>query len=402
MSAADIADQGWNLLAGDLPLPVMALREDAMRVNVDAMTRFCEQHGVELAPHGKTTGSPELWRWQMDSGAWAITAATIFQAQAMFTAGVTRVLIANEVVDAGALRWIAQTLDAHPGFELSCLVDSTLGVEIMETVLAAAGASRRLDVLVELGLRGGRAGCRSRDQAIAVARAAAAAPHLRLVGVEGYEGIVDTDTPDFGVAAVDAMLGDLAALVGDIDRLGVLDGIETMLVTAGGSVFFDRVTDVLGSLTGLSRPSRLVLRSGCYITHDHGHYHHVSPFDGRRREGPALVRPAIEVWGDVLSRPEPDLAIAGFGRRDVPYDLELPVVTGIRPRGEAVREVSGGLVVTALNDQHAYIKLEGASLNVGDQVIVGISHPCTAFDKWRLIPVVNENRDVVGAVQTIF
>jgi D-serine deaminase-like pyridoxal phosphate-dependent protein len=63
---------------------------------------------------------------------------------------------------------------------------------------------------------------------------------------------------------------------------------------------------------------RVVLRSGCYLTHDDGLYARASPL-------PEL-RPALELWARVLSCPEPGLAIAGFGKRDAPYDIDLPVI----------------------------------------------------------------------------
>jgi len=35
-------------------------------------------------------------------------------------------------------------------------------------------------------------------------------------------------------------------------------------------------------------------------------------------------------------------------------------------------------------------------------VCLGISHPCTAFDKWQLIPVVDEEYRIVDVVRTFF
>ena len=61
------------------------------------------------------------------------------------------------------------------------------------------------------------------------------------------------------------------------------------------------------------------------------------------------------------------------------------------PAGET-REAGGLLTVVELNDQHAYARIEpGLTIDVGDRVRCGMSHPCTAFDKWRHIPVLDED-----------
>jgi D-serine deaminase-like pyridoxal phosphate-dependent protein len=135
-----------------------------------------------------------------------------------------------------------------------------------------------------------------------------------------------------------------------------------------------------------------VLRSGCYLTHDDGLYHRVSPL--------GELRPALELWARVLSCPEPGLAIAGFGKRDAPYDFDLPVVREVRRDGGA--PAVDGLRVEALNDQHAFLRDADGVLRVGDVLVCGISHPCTAFDKWSLIPVLDERDTVVDAIRTLF
>ena len=111
----------------------------------------------------------------------------------------------------------------------------------------------------------------------------------------------------------------------------------------------------------------------------------------------------MEVWGAVLSLPEPGLALLGFGKRDVSYDLGLPLPRLVKSGTEAVRRVRGEASIFALNDQHAYMRLAAEEdLRVGDLVGCGISHPCTAFDKWRLIPVVDDEYRVLDAVLTYF
>jgi D-serine deaminase-like pyridoxal phosphate-dependent protein len=235
-----------------------------------------------------------------------------------------------------------------------------------------------------------------------VAAAVAGAPSLVLAGVEGYEGVIGGPSMDEALAAVDRFLAEVRALAEELDRRGAFDGVEEILVTAGGSAWFDRVVAELGGPWSLSAPVRVVVRAGSYVTHDSGLYASVSPLDGRSAGGDRLEQ-AFEAWGVVLSTPEPGLAIVGFGKRDVPYDLDLPNPVAVRRRGGGLEPLRDGTVrVEALNDQHAFVRLDGERLAVGDWLGCGITHPCTAFDKWRLIPVVDERYEVVDAVETAF
>lgn len=386
-----VGEQGWNLLTGDLPLPVLVLKERALAHNVDLVARWCAEHEVLHAPHGKTMMAPQLAERQLEAGAWAVTVAHAAQARAYRAFGVRRILLANELVDAASLRWLMDELAADPGFDFYCLVDSVAGVELMTAALA--GAERRVQVLVEAGFEGGRTGCRSTAEALAVARAVWASPVLTLVGVEGYEGIIGGDRSEDSLTAVDAFLRHVRAVALELSRAGLFDERERVLVSAGGSAYFDRVVDLLGG-EWLDRPIDLVVRAGGYLTHDEGLYVGVSPLA-------AELVPALEAWGVVLSRPEAELALVGLGKRDVSHDVDLPLPRLAHSRS-GLRPVER-MAVTALNDQHAYVRVPADDpLAVGDLLGCGISHPCTAFDKWRLIPVVDERYAVIGAVATFF
>lgn len=392
-----LASQEWNLLAGDLLLPAVVLRETALEHNVRLMADFCAARGVSLAPHGKTTMAPQIFARQLAAGAWGMTAATISQVRAYRAWGVRRVVMANELVQPAALAWLAGELDGDPDFSFLCLVDSLAGVERMTRALGAVGARRPVPVLVELGAPGTRAGARTLEDALAVARAVLASPALELAGVEGYEGTIGGERSPETLARVDAFLERLASLARLLGREGAFAGRDELVVTAGGSAFFDKVVERLAALDGAGPPVRLVLRSGCYVTHDHGMYAALSPLasaDG--------LRPALELWGEVLSLPEPDLVIVGLGKRDASYDVDLPVpLVSARDGGQPV-PLEGRAVVTQLNDQHAYLRVPGATLAIGDLVGCGISHPCTTFDKWRVIPTIDDSYNVTGGIRTFF
>lgn len=387
-----VGRMGWNLLRGDLPLPALVLKESALVHNIALMARWCEDRRILHAPHGKTTMAPQLFNRQLDAGAWGITAATASQARVYRAFGVERVLLANELVEPAALRWLAEELAAAPEFDFYCLVDSLQQVEAMADALSAS--ERPVQVLLEVGFEGGRTGCRTAAEAADVAAAVARFPGMELVGTEGYEGTIAADRSDASLAAVDAFLRQLRETTVELERAGAFAGRERVIVSAGGSAYFDRVVDVLGADWPFEQAVDLVIRAGGYITHDVGLYERTSPLAEE-------LRPALEAWGAVLSRPELDLALVGLGKRDVSHDLDLPRPQLVRDR-DGLREATD-MGVTALNDQHAYLRVPpGGALAVGDLIGCGISHPCTAFDKWRLIPVVDDDYTVIDAVATFF
>ncbi|MBI3212837.1 MAG: alanine racemase [Mycobacterium sp.] len=371
-------------LFDDGPLgPICVLREDALEHNLATMAAWCSHHDVGLAPHGKTHMAPQLYARQLAAGACAVTVATISQLRSYRAFGVQRAILANELVDPAGLRWLATELDADPDFDVVCWVDSVRGVQLMADALTAAGAKRQLQVCVEVGAAGGRTGARTDADIDTVAAAAAACPRLRLVGVAGYEGALGHDISAAGRSPVWAYLESVRAAV---LRLAGRFESDEVLVTAGGSTHFDLVAEVLAADWPTSLPVRTVLRSGCYLTHDDGLYARTSPLRGQG------LRPALSVWAQVCSTPEPGLALLTMGRRDVSFDQDLPVP----------RELPSA-TVTALNDQHAFLRLEaGAGVRVGDWVEFGVSHPCTVFDKWPMIPVLDADNRVRALVRTFF
>jgi len=398
-----VGSRSWNVLSGEFMLPVMVLKDSALRNNSKLMASYCKRHEVLLAPHGKTTMAPQLVKRQLDDGAWAVTAATMSQVRVWRAFGVDRIILANELVEPSSARWVANELAADPAFEFYCLVDSVAEVHLLESALGGSELDRRLQVLLEVGPEGGRTGCRTHEQALEVGRAVAGSNGLALAGVEAFEGVIHAESLGGTLAAVDRFLEDMRDLIIELDAADLFAQVPDVIVTAGGSAFPDRVVAGLGSPWELSRPVRLVLRSGCYLTHDAVHYRALSPFGGRIPEtGP--LEEALEVWGAVLSLPEPGLAIIGFGKRDVSYDLELPVPRFVKTTGpQPPRPLRVEASIYALNDQHAFMRVGAdANLKVGDLVGCGISHPCTAFDKWRLIPVVDEGYRVLDAVLTYF
>jgi D-serine deaminase-like pyridoxal phosphate-dependent protein len=362
-----------GLLGRRVPLdgftsPVAALLGPALAANLDRYARFCAERGLDFAPHLKTTMAPQLAAEQARRGAWGFTVATVAQARVLRAFGARRILIAHAVVDPAAVRWLAAEQE-HA--EIACWVDSPSTVDTL--------AGQRIPVYVELGATGGRGGARGVAAAVEVVRAVRATPGLTFAGVCGYEGTYGSDRSPASVDGVRTFLRDLVRLARTVDA---------PTVTAGGSAYPDVVAQ---ELAGLPAGVRKVLRSGAYVAHDHGHYAHLSPFP---------LRPALRLWAVVGSVPEPGLALLNLGKRDASFDLDLPVPLSVLRDGEPVP--LAGVSVTALNDQHAYLSDPGGQLRVGDWVECGISHPCTTFDRWTALPLVDAGGRVTDLIRTFF
>ncbi|TXS56665.1 amino acid deaminase [Streptomyces sp. t39] len=396
LTVGELASARRDLFTGGFTTPVLALSAESLEHNLALLETYAERHGLAFAPHGKTSMSPQLFARQLERGAWGITAAVPHQVRVYRAYGISRIFLANEVVDAAALRWIAAELDADPGFRLVVYVDSVRGVELMDEALR--GVSRPLDVVVELGAGdGARTGVRTEAGCAAVADAVAAAGTLRLVGVAGYEG----EVPQADGDSVRAWLRRLVALAAAFDAEGRFARTDQIVISAGGSAWFDAVADVFEEIPPLSAPVLKLLRSGAYVSHDDGHYRHLTPFNRVPAEG--ALRPAFRLWAQVVSRPSPEQAFLNAGKRDAAYDLDLPTAQAVRDARTGAVRPADGITVTGLSDQHAWVRTDAdAELEVGDWVGLGLSHPCTSFDKWQLIPVVEEDGTVTDFIRTFF
>ncbi|OUC95230.1 amino acid deaminase [Streptomyces swartbergensis] len=394
LTVGELAAQRRNLFTGGFTTPLLALSAERLEHNLRLMETYADRHGLAFAPHGKTSMAPQLFQRQIEHGAWGITLAVPHQVRVARAFGTRRVFLANELVDAAALRWISAELDADPEFRFVAYVDSVRGVELMDAALS--GARRPLDVVVELAAgEGARTGLRTEAECAAVADAVAGTRTLRLVGVAGYEGEVPKADPE----RVTAWLRRLVALAADFDKAGRFSGVDEIIVSAGGSAWFDAVAEVFAEIPELSLPVLKLLRSGAYVSHDDGHYRKLTPFNRVPEEG--ALEPAFRLWTQVVSRPCAEQAFVNAGKRDAAYDLDLPFAQVIRRDG--AERPATGVSVTALSDQHAWLSTTPeADLEVGDWVGLGLSHPCTSFDKWPLIPVAEADGTVVDYVRTFF
>jgi D-serine dehydratase len=398
LGVTDVAQLNWNLLREDLSLPAAVLYEDKLQHNLRWMQQFIAAYGVQLAPHGKTTMAPKLFERQLQAGAWGITLATAHQTQVAYAHGVRRILMANQLVGKANCAIIARLL-RDPAFEFYCLIDSA--DQVAQLGAYFAGKGHRLRVLLEVGVAGGRAGIRDEEQLQSVLVALGEwSESVALCGVEIYEGVLDDE------ASIRAFLDRAVALTRKLAAEKQFQRVPALL-SGAGSAWYDVVAEVF-TAAGFGDAVEIVLRPGCYLTHDLGAYCEAqtkiserNPIAHRMNSG--LV-PALHIWAYVQSIPEPEKAIIGMGRRDAAFDSGLPVpALHFRPGGATPTAAPAHWTVTKMMDQHAYLHIAAEDdLRVGDMIGFDICHPCLTFDKWRRLPVLNAQYQVIDLVQTYF
>ncbi|PBP90216.1 amino acid deaminase [Pseudomonas syringae] len=389
--------QPGDSLVSDVSLPALVIHNQALQHNIRWMQQFVSDSGAELAPHGKTSMVPALFRRQLDAGAWGMTLATAVQTQAAYAHGVRRVLMANQLVGAPNMAIVADML-ADPMFEFHCMVDHPDNVTALGEFFAARGL--RLNVMIEYGVPGGRCACRSEEQVLALADAVLAQPALALTGIEGYEGVIHGDHAIQGIKAFAASLVRLAV---DLQDKGAF-ALDRPIVTASGSAWYDLIAEAFDAQSVRER-FLSVLRPGSYVVHDHGIYKDAQccVLD-RRAELSEALRPALEVWAHVQSLPEPGFAVIAMGKRDVAYDAGLPnPLLRYKPGVQSAGDDVSACKVTAVMDQHAFMTVApGCELKVGDIISFGTSHPCLTFDKWRSGCLVDNDLHVIESFSTYF
>ncbi|MEW9572962.1 amino acid deaminase [Rhodanobacter sp. Si-c] len=381
-------------LLEDVSLPAAVIFDAELANNIAWMQRFADGHGAQLAPHGKTTMTPALFRRQLDAGAWGVTLATATQCAVAFEHGATRLLMANQLVGAPNMAIVAGLIER--GADYCCVVDSVANVEALDRFFGARDLT--LNVLIELGVPGGRCGVRDESALAALVDAIAAAPAVALCGIEGYEGLIG------GEHAVDRVRAYARQLVATLRRLMDAGAFADRkpIVTAAGSQWFDLIAEAFDQAE-LREHCTPVLRPGCYVVHDHRSYRDaLAEVKARHPELEGNLQPALAVFAHVQSLPEPGLAVVAMGKRDISCDPDLPIPLQRHRPGEPAHPLRH-CTVRKVMDQHTMLVIpEDADLRIGDIVSFGASHPCLTFDKWRQVLRVDDGLRVLETMPTFF
>ena len=373
-----------NLFTANFQFPIMVLKESAVKNNIAQMMSFCNSVDAQLAPHVKTTMSPQLAQMQVAAGATALTVANFWQGRIFLKHGFKNLIIANEVLDPTAIAEIAK-INKQKQAEIIFYVDSILALEIIQKHTPSEGEQ---NLFIEIGTENGRGGVRELSLVEQLAQRIRTDKRLNLIGVTGFEGAVpDAARGRRGEKKISKFCQKIVAAA---ELAYPYKSDQPFVISAGGSAYFDIVARELNKF---EKPRRLLLRSGGYITHDHKYYEEIYPFALSDRS----FKPAIEVWAQVISKPEKDFGVLNLGKRDIGNDLHNPIP--IKSYDGQVKSFSA--VIEKLNDQHGYLRGK-QEFSLAQLIGLGISHPCTTFDKWGLIPLVNDDYDLIDCLQTFF
>ncbi|HEJ7644432.1 amino acid deaminase [Klebsiella oxytoca] len=384
-----------NLLAEEVCLPAALLKKTALENNIAWMQRYADARGVSLAPHGKTTMTPWIFQAQQRAGAWGIGVGSAWQASAAMASGVERVLMVNQLVGRANMQAVSRLKAHYRTAEFICCIDSLANARALSTFFDER--RQTLDVLIELGVAGGRCGCRSVEDALALAQAAAELPGLRLRGLELYEGVLHGDDPQ---PQVEALLRQAADLACRMEHL--VEG--EFVLTGAGTVWYDVVCNIWLAAKKPAR-CRIVIRPGCYITHDRGIYDIAQKAlvarDPIACDLSGDLTSALELMAMVQSVPEADRAVVNFGKRDCAFDAGLPQPVARYRNGAQLS--AEGIESVGIMDQHCMLRLApGSDMQVGDILVFGTSHPCLTFDKWKTLLLVDEQYNVLEELDTLF
>lgn len=392
-----IGQPPFRLAYDEVALPAAVVRSSALANNLNWMQTFADRHDVKLCPHGKTTMTPAFFQQQLQHGAWGITVATVAQAQVAALAGAKNIIMANQLVGQTNMLLVADLIQTHD-VNFYCCVDSKLNVSALEQTFSAQDLS--LNVMIEFGIPGGRCGCRSETEVLELAAFIDQHPHLKLTGIEVYEGVIHGENAE---EQIRQFLGSTLELASDLLREGLIT--DKPIISGAGSAWYDVVAECFAH----NATCCAVIRPGCYAIHDTGIYLDAqSKVMDRANQNSGLacdiggdLESALELWAHIISRPEPTKLVAGFGKRDVAFDAGLPIPERAYRNGQSLNLEHA--VTTAVMDQHAFIEVTAeCELQVGDIVVFSTSHPCLTFDKWRSIAVSDDNDQVTHWVKTHF
>ena len=397
-SACIVAGSAPNVFKEQISLPALLLKQQAALHNIDWMQRFANHSKVLLAPHAKTSMTPWLLQAQLAAGAWGLTVATPYQAYIAAEAGARRIILANQLVGAANIEIISSLLAA--GIEIFVFVDNADNAITLSQ--AFAGRNQLLPVLIELGGVAGRCGCRDNQQALALAQQIAPLPGLALAGISFYEGAVAHDDNSNNIKR---FIQQAAALAKALFRQQLLQ-YEQMVLSGAGSAWYDIVAQELNRAT-LPDDMLVVLRPGCYVSHDHGIYQQAQLLVQQRcslanRLGPPLQN-ALEIAAYIQSLPEDGLAIIACGKRDVAFDAGLPAVVAVYRAGSILTTLATPSSTFRIMDQHCFWHYPPQlKPQVGDIVLLVTSHPCLTFDKWRSLWLTDNNYNLLQQLPTFF
>ncbi|MDN4502849.1 amino acid deaminase [Alteromonadaceae bacterium BrNp21-10] len=396
----DLANENWHILAEDVSLPIAVLQQSALDNNLQWMADYADKMGVKLAPHGKTSMAPSLFKAQIASGAWAMSLATAPQVAAACENGIQRVVMANQLVGKRNLEIIAALIRQYQ-LEFYCFVDSIDNANALNDFFQPQQLT--LNVLIEVGVSGGRCGVRNPQQAMQLAEHIQQLAAINLSGIAFYEGVIKSENTALAITEFVESIKQLALCM----EQQQLFAEGKIIISGAGSAWYDIVAETLDA-PALSERFQIVLRPGCYLIHDTGIYQHAQQQLRQRSTLACDIQgdliSSLTLWAYVQSVPELGMAIIGMGKRDAAFDAGLPTPElFFRPGNPQPVAVDKQWQLTKIMDQHAMLSLPADSdIQPGDMLSFSTSHPCLTLDKWRTLAIADEQWRITQLIDTQF
>jgi 3-hydroxy-D-aspartate aldolase len=293
----------------EVQTPCLVLELDALERNIRRMGDYARTHGMRHRSHGKMHKSVDVQKLQQSlGGAVGICCQKVSEAEVFARGGITDILVSNQVRDPVKIDRLAR-LPLLGARILVCLDD-------VDNVAALSAAAARhgtvLECLVEIDCGAGRCGVVDADAALAIARAAAAAPGLRFAGLQAYQGAMQHLTEwTERKARLDAATRQVSAIAEALRAAG----LPAALVTGGGtgSYPFETASGVWNEL-----------QCGSYAFMD-ADYGRIRDAEGRRLDEGEFEN-ALFILTSVMSHVKPGIAICDAGLKAQSLDSGLPRV----------------------------------------------------------------------------
>lgn len=410
----DIPNKKWNILKQDIQFPILTINENKFNKNLISMKKYSDANNVYLAPHCKTSMSPQLLNKIEELGCWGFTAANNQQLMVLLQMGVKKIILANLITNESNLLNIFELLKKHKHVsELYVCVDSRFGVNLINKISKKYSFNKKIKVLIEIGITNSRSGIRNLSALKSLIKSIVKLPpNFILSGILFYEGAAKSNNYQITLKKVKKIIMFGITCINFLARNNLIRNDE-YIISGGGSEFFDLVVFYIRKFNKFKK-TRIIIRPGSYIAYGHGYYMSVlKKLDIRKKiliknkiyKASELFSPSLELWAYIISQQDDGKAILNFGKRDVSYDLGLPIPLAIYRNSKLIKKIekNNKIKIFKLNDQHAFIKFnKGFDIKVGDLLKFGVSHPCITLDNWNTLFMINSNYLIKEGIKTFF
>ncbi|KAH7392681.1 hypothetical protein BKA66DRAFT_19908 [Pyrenochaeta sp. MPI-SDFR-AT-0127] len=169
-----------------LDTPSMIVDLDLMESNAKKLFNQLLPTGVNVRPHLKTTKSSILAKKLVAAGAKGGCVAKLSEAEILCKKGFTDLLITCEIIGAPKVQRLVDLFKEFKSIRI--VVDSEEGARSIDEALEKSGIEDQISTLIDLDVGLHRTGVQPGKPALELTRFVASLKHLKVIGVQGYEG----------------------------------------------------------------------------------------------------------------------------------------------------------------------------------------------------------------------